>query len=101
MDRNLLKNTLRKQVIPMSEAVSSKLAYLMGDEVFTTNNEETSQTFTDLLIVENKTTKPQQEKIEPTNISEKIATHKQTVAEKIAALRGITAAPGQYLNRKY
>lgn len=101
MDRNLLKNTLRKQVVPMSEAVSSKLAYLMGDEVFTTNNEETSQTFTDLLIVENKTTKPQQEKIEPTNISEKIATHKQTVAEKIAALRGISTMPGQYLNRRY
>ena len=100
MDRNILKRTLQKQVIPMSEAVNRKLAYLKGDEVFTTQMEETTQTFTDLLIGEGKTTKPQPH-IEPSEITAKIATHKQTVAEKIAALRGISTMPGQYLNRKY
>jgi hypothetical protein len=100
MDRNILKNTLQKQIVPMSEAVNRKLAYLKGEKVFAIEDEETTQTFTDLLIEEGKTTKPQPH-IEPTEITDKIATHKQTVAEKIAALRGITATPGQYLNRKY
>lgn len=100
MDRNILKRTLQKQVIPMSEAVNRKLAYLKGDEVFTIEDEKTTQTFTDLLIGEGKTTKPQPH-IEPSEITVKIATHKQTVAEKIAALRGISTMPGQYLNRKY
>ncbi len=100
MDRNVLKRTLQEQIVPMSEAVSRKLAYLKGDEVFAIEDEENTQTFTDLLIEEGKTTKPQPH-IEPTEITDKIAIHKQTVAEKIAALRGISTMPGQYLNRRY
>ena len=39
--------------------------------------------------------------VEPTAVEDKIAVHKQSLAEKIAVLRGISpAVPSEYINRR-
>ena len=99
MDRKVLKQNLHEQVVPMAEAVQKKLAYLNSDDVFM-NKEETSENFTDLLMAQNKAMVAQK-RTEPTNTADKVAMHKQNLAAKIAALRGISNMPGDYLNRKF
>lgn len=102
MDRNILKKTLHEQVIPMAEAVRKKLAYLQGDDVFSVpNQQQTEVHFTDLLMMQNEPKKISSKTVEPQNTADKVAVHKQSVAAKIAALRGVSTMPGQYLNRKF
>ncbi len=102
MDRNILKKTLQEQVIPMAEAVKNKLAYLQGDDVFSVpNQQQTEVHFTDLLMMQGQPKKISSKTVEPQNTADKVAVHKQSVAAKIAALRGVSTMPGEYLNRKF
>lgn len=102
MDRNILKKTLHEQATPMAEAVKNKLAYLQGDDVFLNSDEQHSEPlFTDLLMTQGQPKKMPTKPVEPQNTADKIATHKQSVAAKIAALRGVSTMPGEYLNRKF
>ena len=102
MDRNILKKTLQEQVIPMAEAVKNKLAYLQGDDVFLNSDEQHSEPlFTDLLMTQGQPKKISSKTVEPQNTADKVAVHKQSVAAKIAALRGVSTMPGEYLNRKF
>ncbi len=123
MDKTELKQTLRSQFIPMSEAVQNKLNYLMGDNVFLSEDfisDDTSledafnmQTSTDkeFNIEEAFNSEATVSNTKITELTEKIhnnqhATNvpfeerKKSVAAKIAALRGI-AMPGDYLNKKF
>lgn len=102
MDRNILKKTLHEQAAPMAEAVKNKLAYLQGDDVFLNSDEQHSEPlFTDLLMTQGQPKKMPTKPVEPQSTADKIATHKQSVAAKIAALRGVSTMPGEYLNRKF
>ena len=112
MDKTELKQTLRSQFIPMSEAVQNKLNYLMGDNVFLSEDfisDDTSledafnmQTSTDkeFNIEEAFNSEATVSNTKITELTEKIhnnqhATNvpfeerKKSVAAKIAALRGI------------
>ena len=102
MDRSILKKTLHEQATPMAEAVKNKLAYLQGDDVFLNSDEQHSEPlFTDLLMTQGQPKKMPTKPVEPQSTADKIATHKQSVAAKIAALRGVSTMPGEYLNRKF
>ena len=102
MDRNILKKTLQEQATPMAEAVKNKLAYLQGDDVFSVpNQQQTEVHFTDLLMMQGQPKKMPTKPVEPQSTADKVAVHKQSVAAKIAALRGVSTMPGQYLNRKF
>jgi hypothetical protein len=118
MDRALLKRTLKQQATPMKTAVAQKLAYLQGDDVFTTDDYVTPD-----LVVGHEAEEdiagafggitPQTHRqsaasdvqpmpyhnTEPTQMTP-FEEHKQSIAEKIAALRGIKTMPGEYLNNK-
>lgn len=98
MDRNKLKQILKEQAEPIDEAVQKKLAYLNGDDFFATDEDVSTDAFTELLM-ENNTP---QRMVEPTATADKIAVHKQSLAEKIAVLRGISSAvPSGYMKRRY
>ena len=102
MDRNILKKTLHEQATPMAEAVKNKLAYLQGDDVFLNSDEQHSEPlFTDLLMTQGQPKKMPTKPVEPQSTADKVAVHKQSVAAKIAALRGVSTMPGEYLNRKF
>lgn len=103
MDRNELKQTLLEQVEPMDEAVQKKLAYLNSDDVFTNQDlmPEPEDVLGELLMQENMAPQPLKKNAEPTDTADKIAMHKHSLVEKIAALRGISSAvPNEYINRK-
>lgn len=103
MDRKELKQTLRNQATSIDEAVQKKLAYLTGDNPFAVEEDNlTDNAFTELLMNDN--TAPIQPKTisEPLTVEDKISAHKQSLAEKIAALRGIsTPIPSGYIHRKF
>lgn len=102
MDRSKLKQTLRDQVVPMHEAVLKKLAYLSNDNVFSANEDVEDDDFAELLSDSNMPHKMQQTSMEPATTIDKIAVHKKSLAEKIAALRGISSpVPNSYINRKF
>ena len=102
MDRSILKKTLHEQATPMAEAVKNNLAYLQSDDVFLNSDEQHSEPlFTDLLMTQGQPKKMPTKPVEPQSTADKIATHKQSVAAKIAALRGVSTMPGEYLNRKF
>lgn len=120
MDKPEIKKLLREQVIPMSEAVANKLAYLQSDDVFT-DTSQTTQNDDSLLnafmesgqpvsvpaynqpnveeFYQNLQSTPQPTYSERTPTQETIERHKQNIAAKIAALRGMSM-PGDYLHQK-
>lgn len=129
MDKTELKRVLLQQFIPMDDAVRKKLDYLQSDDVFTdspyaisedmlTENEPTDSLM-DAFNSVGVTTKPQPSVVQPQTASRPqpttnsynhpaasaqtpeapIASVKQNMAARIAALRGISM-PGDYLRRK-
>lgn len=104
MDRYELKETLRNQVEPISEAVRKKLQYLNSEDVFLTSEDTSDEVFTELLAGNDgaDATTASRKVEEPTATIDKIAVHKQSLAEKIAALRGVSSAvPNEYLKRRF
>jgi len=124
MDRQSIKNILKEQTEPMSQAVAKKLAYLQSDDVFTSDVERGMQAKEDDSLLaafgetiqpanvptykqpslENKPanatiTTPQPRYVSQSPTEQTIAEHKQNIAARIAALRGISS-PGDYLRRK-
>ena len=96
MDRKELKQILVEQVVPMSEAVQQKLSYLQSDDVFLNDEQILNEDYNDLFETGNS-----KHYIEPTTTTDKIATHKQSIAEKIATLRGISSVvSSEYYNYK-
>lgn len=102
MDRALLKRTLKEQAIPLDEAVQQKINYLLSDDVFAPAPESEpvaeDMSFADAFgsvtapnRAVNHTPSPLQEK------AESFAEHKQSMAEKIAALRGISDVSAIYM----
>ncbi len=49
MDREILKRTLKEQVVPLDEAVRNKINYLLSDEVFMPSNEDNFQATTETM----------------------------------------------------
>lgn len=124
MDKSELKRTLHDQFVPMEKAVKNKLIYLQSDDVFNTEN---YAAYTDNLgeddSLENAfsasvTTpaKPMYQAPSPEEVrqmqqapqpsyageaptQDSILSHKQNMAARIAALRGISM-PGDYLRGK-
>lgn len=123
MDRAELKKTLHEQFEPLETAVQKKLEYLQSDNVFSvdayTGNDDFGSMEDDSLanafgstmsaqtapVYQNhiqETMQQIQSVSQPKYASEtptasSIATHKQNIAAKIAALRGISM-PGDYLS---
>lgn len=119
MDREILKRTLKEQVVPLDEAVRNKIKYLLSDEVFMPSNEDNygaeaeTMSFTDAFgvnTISSTNTSTQSAagavSITPTHSLNSIpqaasfAEHKQSIAEKIAALRGITDISANYARPK-
>ncbi|MBR1841043.1 MAG: hypothetical protein IJ778_02825 [Alphaproteobacteria bacterium] len=125
MHREELKQTLVNQFEPMNDAVQKKLAYLQSDDVFadydenaysqysSSENMSVEDAFT--AFVDNRVDNKNEEtpralnngaykpvssiKVEQAT-AETIQSHKQNIAAKIAALRGISS-PGDYLDKKW
>ena len=121
MDRAEIKQLLKDQAEPLSQAVAKKLAYLQSDDVFTDTEEPTSLNDDSLMNAFAETTapteipaytqpkarefyidpqtvaKPKYADSEPSDRS--MEEHQQNIAAKIAALRGISL-PGDYLRKK-
>ena len=123
MDREELKQTLYDQFEPLEVAVQKKLEYLQGDDVFSIDNyaeysdgalsEDDSLTnaFNTTISPQSapmyqnqvqetmreiqSTSQPRYAAEQPT--ADSIASHKQNIAAKIAALRGISM-PGDYIS---
>ncbi|MBR6356182.1 MAG: hypothetical protein IKR92_04940 [Alphaproteobacteria bacterium] len=124
MDKSELKQTLHDQFVPLEKAVENKLNYLQSDDVFNTEN---YAAYTDNLgeddSLENAFNAavsapakpmyqapspeemrqmqqaPQPSYAEGTPTQDSISSHKQNMAARIAALRGISM-PGDYLRGK-
>lgn len=121
MDKPEVKKLLREQVEPMNQAVAKKLAYLQSDDVFTEPTAQVSQDDNSLLeafsgsaqpasissygqmsakeFYQNQQSVPQPKYLGDTPTQNTIEEHKQNIAAKIAALRGISM-PGDYLRQK-
>lgn len=122
MDKLEIKKMLKAQIEPMDQAVDKKLAYLKSDDVFTAPDEPVLNNDNSLWeAFSGEISKPSvpmfnqpsprelyqsiQSALQPKYVEEKptqstIEQHKQNIAAKIAALRGISM-PGDYLrNRK-
>lgn len=120
MDKTEIKKLLKEQVEPMDNAVKRKLEYLQSDDVFMEEYATKEQgdvslinAFSENMPSINVPSYPQssarefyqtaQNRPEPKYISEptsqSIDTHKQNIAARIAALRGMSMA-GDYLKRK-
>lgn len=121
MDKAEIKQLLKEQVEPLSQAVAKKLAYLQSDDVFTETIEHVSLNDDSLMNAFSETsspteipaytqpkaqefytdsqnlTQPKYVVREPTQDS--IEEHTKSIAAKIAALRGISM-PGDYLRKK-
>lgn len=123
MNREELKRVLAEQFEPMNDAVQKKLAYLQSDDVFTdydeneyaqyssAENMSVEDAFSTLMdnqsgyqeaetprALNNGTYKPVASINVETATMENIKAHKQNIAAKIAALRGISL-PGDYLDK--
>lgn len=117
MDNNVLKQTLRDQFEPLAAAVQRKLEYLKSDDVFSLDNvyqqpemsvEEAFQAFASAQPQQPEerpqklnTAVPQQTASSPLGQAseEAMNAHKQNIAARIAALRGISL-PGDYAIKK-
>lgn len=120
MNKSEIKKILQEQSEPLDKAVERKLAYLNSDD-FAGDTEQLLQTDDSLLnAFSTKINKPNVLKYEQPNIrelhqntlskpepkyvtqgpsEESMREHKQNIAAKIAALRGISS-PGDYLRRR-
>ena len=118
MNNNVLKQTLREQSEPLAVAVQRKLEYLQSDDVFSLDNvyqqpemsvEEAFQAFASAQPQQPEnppqmlnTVVPQQQTT-PSPLGqaseETMNAHKQNIAARIAALRGISL-PGDYAMKK-
>ena len=129
MNDNFLKKTLHEQFEPLDIAVQKKLEYLKSDDVFSADNNDFINDFSDdekpddyNMSVEDAFTtfasaqsynkideepvglnkiasRPLSEIREEQATSETINVHKKNIAAKIAALRGISM-PGDYVLKK-
>lgn len=122
MDKAEIKRLLREQTEPLSQAVAKKLAYLQSDDVFTDTadapvslNDESlmnafSETASPTVVPSYTQPKAQEFYTDPQSVitpkyadatpsPDRIEEHKQNIAAKIAALRGISM-PGDYLRKK-
>ena len=122
MDRNELKQTLREQFAPMDEAVQKKLDYLQSDDVFTDNpymqDDGGDELGDDSLMsafgatgnsaapqviqqppIAGYTPSPAAAAPQPSAGQTPAASGSQSMAARIAALRGISM-PGDYIKRK-
>ncbi|MBR1600488.1 MAG: hypothetical protein IJ677_02795 [Alphaproteobacteria bacterium] len=120
MNKSEVKRLLKEQAEPMKEAIRRKLEYLQSDDVFTEKGENaakddnslmeafsevelnvvpsyTQPSARELYQLDQTTPQPQYASQPPTPQS--IDEHKQNIAAKIAALRGISM-PGDYLRKK-
>lgn len=125
MHREELKQTLVNQFEPMNDAVQKKLAYLQSEDIFTDYMDDYSSQYSgmDNLSVEDAfetfagARSHPAEEVKPRALNdvsykptstlkveqatpETIQSHKQNIAAKIAALRGISV-PGDYLDKKW
>jgi len=118
MDRETLKRTLHEQVVPLNEAVRQKIEYLLSDDVFAPTAETPqdvsadNMSFSDAFGVNtsSKASAPAPQKTpspalqtQSAALAEKAASfaeHKQSMAEKIAALRGISNISANYSRHK-
>lgn len=121
MDKPEIKRLLREQAEPMKQAVERKLAYLQSDDVFTESEVHTPQDDDSLWeafsgtaekkpvptysqpnpreFYQNMQSSAQPKYVGNAPSHENIEEHKQNIAAKIAALRGISM-PGDYLRQK-
>lgn len=121
MNKSEIKKILQEQSEPMDKAIERKLAYLQSDD-FAGDAEQLLQTDDSLLnAFSTKINKPNVLKYEQPSVrklhqdtlsrpepryvtqeptEDAIQEHKQNIAAKIAALRGISS-PGDYLRRKW
>ena len=103
-----LKNTLKQQAVPLDVAVENKLAYLMSDDVFNTENDAyiltTDDQNDDLAMIFEQTLEktPSSEEWIP-DIEEtpqtKMKSSALSMSERIAALRGTLDLPQEYHRR--
>lgn len=112
MDRDFLKKILHEQMEPLDVAVKNKLHYLESDEVFTDvptvaykgsfSDSDIDTMFSDAFSTSiEKAPKPQPGN-PPVRIGEGATTHvsrHQIIADKIAALRGISV-DSDYLRKR-
>ena len=122
MDKAELKRTLHEQFVPFDMAVQNKLEYLQSDDVFNVNDyaayndnsagdDSLENAFGSMYVAPTppvyqapapEEVKRMQEAPQPTYAGNSaptqssISEHKQNIAAKIAALRGISM-PGDYL----
>ena len=101
MDRESLKRTLKEQAIPLDEAVRQKINYLLSDDAFAPAPESEpivdDMSFVDAfgsVTAPAPTAKPTLSPLQEKAAS--FAEHKQSMAEKIAALRGISDVSAMY-----
>ena len=102
MDRESLKRTLKEQAIPLDEAVRQKINYLLSDDAFAPAPEsepvvDDNMSFADAfgsVTAPAPTAKPTLSPLQEKAAS--FAEHKQSMAEKIAALRGISDVSAMY-----
>ena len=120
MNKSEIKRILIEQTEPMDTAVERKLAYLRSDD-FAGDTEQLLQSDDSLLnafsikinkpnvlkyeqpsireLHQNTLSKPEPKYVTQGPTEETIQEHKQNLAARIAALRGISS-PGDYLRRK-
>lgn len=126
MDKSELKRVLHNQFEPLERAAMSKLSYLQSDDVFSADSysayaeldsfgsdDSLENAFNETLSpptppmyqapapeeIQHIKQAPQPSYAGATPSPDSIATHKQNMAAKIAALRGISM-PGDYLRTK-
>ena len=125
MDKAKLKQTMYEQFEPFEIAIQKKISYLQSDNVFSVDmyvDNDNADSMADDSLIEafnstvsaqsapmyqvpvqetmtqiEKTVQPQYVAETPT--ADSIKAHKQNIAAKIAALRGISM-PGDYLKRR-
>lgn len=121
MDKAELKQTLHNQFVPLAQAVEAKLQCLQDNDVFLSDayaedidnysdDDSLENAFNSTLSassvpmyqapkmeeIKNMQQTPQPSYIDEAPNADSINTHKQSIAAKIAALRGISM-PGDYL----
>ncbi|MBQ8482176.1 MAG: hypothetical protein IJ532_06555 [Alphaproteobacteria bacterium] len=121
MDKSEIKKLLKEQVEPMDNAVRKKLEYLQSDDVFTENGVTEMQGDISLMNAFNENmpsanipsysqpsvkefyqtaqNTPEPKRVSQAPIPQSIDEHKQNIAARIAALRGMSMA-GDYLRKK-
>lgn len=121
MDKSEIKRLLKEQVEPLNDAVKKKLEYLQSDDVFMEDGAIVMQGDNSLMdafsesmpsvkapayvqpsvreVYQASQTTPEPQYISQPPTSQSINEHKQNIAARIAALRGMSM-PGDYLRKK-